>query len=215
MIPIPRRKFLQLTGVSLAALMTNELFAMDFKKQINALGLQLFTIPQMVAKDLKGTLETLSTIGYREVEFFGPYPFSLAEIIEGWKPIASQLGITQNAFYGYPVTEVRKMLDDYKMKAPSAHIDIRDLRSNMEAAMKNFQLLGVKYLAIPSLRTEEKRTADDYKKIAEEFNQLGKQMSAYGIKFAYHNHGYEHAPLEGQIPMDILLKNTDPNSCKI
>src|SRR6185503_15984071 len=130
-IMLPRRKFIQLTGASIATLMANEVLAKSTKGQIKAVGLQLFTIPQMVADNLGGTLQTLSSIGYREVEFFGPYPFSLPEIIESWKPIAAQLGISQNAFYGHSVNEVKKMLDDYHMKAPSVHIDINDLRKNI------------------------------------------------------------------------------------
>src|SRR5882724_182457 len=123
---IPRRKFLRISGVSIATLMTNELLGESAKGQIKAVGLQLFTIPQMAADDLSGTLKILAEIGYREVEFFGPYPFSLPGIIEGWKPIAAQLGIGQNAFYGHSVKEVKKMLDDHHMKAPSVHIDIND-----------------------------------------------------------------------------------------
>jgi sugar phosphate isomerase/epimerase len=211
---LPRRKFLQQTGASLATLMANELFAATAKGQIKAVGLQLFTIPQMVADDLNGTLQTLSTIGYREVEFFGPYPFSLPEIIEGWKPIAAQLGISQNAFYGHSVKEVRKMLDDHQMRAPSVHIDINDLRRNIGPAMENFGVLGVKYLGIPSLRTEEKKSLGDYRRLSDEFSQLGEKLSKQGMTFVYHNHGFEHTPIEGQVPLDILLKNSDPKHVK-
>ena len=211
---LPRRRFLQLTGASIATVMANELFAGSAKGQIKAVGLQLFTIPQMVADDLNGTLQTLSTIGYREVEFFGPYPFSLPEIIEGWKPIAAQLGISQNAFYGHSVKEVRTMLDNHHIKAPSVHIDINDLRKNIGPAMENFGLLGVSYVGIPSLRTEEKKSLDDYKRLADDFNRLGEKLSKQGMTFAYHNHGFEHAPIEGQVPLDTLLNNTDAKHVK-
>ena len=41
-------------------------------------------------------------------------------------------------------------------------------------------------------------------------------MKEHGIAFVYHNHGYEHAAKEdGQIPMDILLSNTDPGDGKV
>jgi len=211
---IPRRKFLQISGVSIATLMTNELLGASTTGQIKAVGLQLFTIPQMAADDLSGTLKILAEIGYREVEFFGPYPFSLPGIIEGWKPIAAQLGIAQNAFYGHSVKEVKKMLDDHHIKTPSVHIDINDLRKNREPAIENFSILGVQYVAIPSLRTEEKKSLDDYKRLAHEFNGFGEKLSKHGMTFAYHNHGFEHAPIEGQIPFDILLKTTDPNHVK-
>lgn len=35
-------------------------------------------------------------------------------------------------------------------------------------------------------------------------------MADYGLTFVYHNHGYEHWSENGQTPLEVLLKNTDP-----
>jgi len=51
-----------------------------------------------------------------KLNFPVPYPLALPGIIEGWKPIAAQLGIAQKAFYGHSVKEVKKMLDDHHIK---------------------------------------------------------------------------------------------------
>ncbi|MFV1979998.1 MAG: sugar phosphate isomerase/epimerase family protein, partial [Rhodothermia bacterium] len=32
-----------------------------------------------------------------------------------------------------------------------------------------------------------------------------------GIRFAYHNHDFEFADLEGQVPYDLLLERTEPD----
>jgi hypothetical protein len=76
---LPRRRFIQLAGTTLVALPVSGILAQTLIRQKKDWGVQLFTIPQMASKDLKGTLKTLSEIGYREIEFFGPYDFSAPE----------------------------------------------------------------------------------------------------------------------------------------
>jgi len=207
---LPRRKFIQLGGVSLATLAATDSIAnllVDNKRW----GVQLFTIPQMASQDLKGTLKLLGEIGYKEIEFFGPYSFSSSETIERWKAIAAQLGIKDNAFYGYTIPEVKQMLKDYGLTTPSVHLDLNTLRTNLIPAMEALKSLGTKYVAIPALNNaEERSTLDNFKKLADEFNSIGKKMADYGLTLTYHNHGYEHWVKDGQTPMEILLKNTDP-----
>jgi sugar phosphate isomerase/epimerase len=209
-----RRRFVQLTGVSMSAALASGLWSCSPLPPGRAWGVQLFSIPKMVTDDFAGTMKTLGYLGYREVEFFGPYPFSDPVTIDRWVGLSAQLGITRNAFYGYEVSEVKKLLDDNQLSAPSVHMDILTMRSNMPEAMKQLSTLGVRYCAIPALMEEPRETADDYKRFADEFNSFGKQMKDFGISFVYHNHGYEHAEKEGQIPMDILISNTDPDVVK-
>jgi sugar phosphate isomerase/epimerase len=84
-------------------------------------------------------------------------------------------------------------------------------RKNMKPMLDGAAELGVKYVINPALWDAERKTLDDYKKRAEEFNQFGLQMKPYGIKFGYHNHGYEEAPKENVIPFHLLLEKTDPD----
>lgn len=206
---ITRRKFTQLAGASLAALSFSPTLVQAFAEK-RSLGVQLFTIPQMAASDFKGTLQLLSKIGYREVEFFGPYEFSAPETIERWKPLAAQMGIKQNAFYGYSLAEVKSLMSDLDLRCPSVHLDLPTLRQNMGPAMEALASLGVKYVAIPTLMNpSERATLGGYQKLAAEFSVLGEKMTKYGITFTYHNHGYEHALKDGKVPMDVLLTETD------
>ncbi len=214
---LQRRQFIKTSGMAAAIAMSPfaQSLLEQFSKKKKNLGVQLFTIPQMADNDLKGTLKLLSEIGYREVEFFGPYPFSATETIEGWKPLAAQLGFKRNAFYGYSLAEVKSMLADFGLKTPSMHLDMITFRKNLKATLDAVAPLGVKYLALPALQDiNDRRNLDDYKRLCDEFNRFGEQMSTYGMAFTDHNHGFEHADMGGVKPMDFLLQNTDPKNVK-
>jgi sugar phosphate isomerase/epimerase len=207
-----RRQFLKASATTLAgAAMSNSLFANVWKETRNV-GIQLFTIPAMVAADFKGTLTKLAAIGYKEIEFFGPYEFSAKETIEGWNKFAGSLGITKNAFYGYTPTEVKALLKDLGLTTPSVHLDLLTMRNNMGPAMEGLSALGTKYVAIPSIVNPDDRS--DFNKLADEFSGFGEQMSKYGLTFVYHNHGYEHTPKDGKVLMDTLLTQTDADKVK-
>jgi sugar phosphate isomerase/epimerase len=207
-----RRLFIKRSAAALATLAaSNSLYASMWKTS-SKIGIQLFTIPGMVSSDFKGTMAKLAGIGYREIEFFGPYDFSAPATIERWVGIAAQLGIKSNAFYGHTPSDVKSILADLGLSAPSAHLDIITMRENMDPAMKGLSELGVKYVAIPAIFNAEDRS--DFSKLAAEFNRFGDQMSKHGITFVYHNHGYEHAPKDGKVLMDTLLQETDPSKVK-
>ena len=204
-----RRHFIRQTGSSLAALAALPVISCEGTAS-SRYGIQLFTIPKMVSVDFPGTLKKLSDLGYREIEYFGPYDFSAPATLEAWMAIASQLGITKNAFYGLDIPQVAAMMKDLGLSSPSAHLDLVTLRTNLDAAMKPLSELGVKMVAIPTLMGEAITVADTYNRLADEFNVIGKRMQDFGIKLVYHNHGFEHAVRDGQIPMEILLNQTDP-----
>ena len=40
-------------------------------------------------------------------------------------------------------------------------------------------------------------------------NKIGEKCKAAGLKFGYHNHHFEVKKVDGQVPMEILLNETD------
>jgi len=207
-----RRQFLKASAATLAgAAVSSPLFA-GLRKKTKKVGIQLFTIPAMIASDFKGTLTKLANIGYKEIEFFGPYDFSAKETIEGWNKFAPTLGITKNAFYGYKPSDVKNILRDLELTTPSVHLDLLTMRNNMGPALEGLSALGTKYVAIPAIQNPNDRS--DFNKLADEFNGFGEQMAKHGLTFVYHNHGYEHAPKDGKTLMDTLLTQTDAKNVK-
>lgn len=152
--------------------------------KLGRLGIQLYTVRRELAKDVEGTLSRLADIGYREVEFAG-YPNGTAR-------------------------SLRKILDRLRLSAPSGHVGLQALRGDWDQTLDQAATVGQRYVVVAFVNPSERRTADDWKRIAALFNKAGEAARARGLQFAYHNHDYEFVPLEGQVPYDLLLQETDP-----
>ncbi len=173
-------------------------------------GIQLFTIPFLVDNDFEGTLELLGDTGYREIEFFGPYPFSSQTTKNGWARMQEMLNLKQHAFYGRTAEETAALLKANDLSSPSVHTTITTMRDGLRPFLDGMGPLAPKYAVVPALLNPEDRNSKDaYLKLADEFNALGETMKPYGMKFVYHNHGYEHVTYDGEMGLDILIKNTD------
>lgn len=147
-------------------------------------GIQLYTVRASMAKDVPGTLRAIAGIGYREVEFAG---------------------------YGdHSPQQVRSLLDDLDLKSPSAHVDAVVIRDDPSPLIEAATAIGHAYLTIAWLQPDDRRSIDDYKRWAETFNRAGEMCRDNGIRLAYHNHDFEFLSLDGQVPFDILLSETDP-----
>jgi hypothetical protein len=70
-----RRKFIQHSGVlALSGLLASRFASEDFlsnKRPVQSIGLQLYTLGDLMTTDAKGTLQKLAAIGYKEVESAG------------------------------------------------------------------------------------------------------------------------------------------------
>ena len=207
-----RREFLKASAATIAGAAVSAPLFGKLRKKEKRVGIQLFTIPAMVASDFRGTLTKLANIGYKEIEFFGPYDFSAKETIESWSKFAPTLGITKNAFYGYKPSDVKNILRDLELATPSVHLDLLTMRNNMGPALEGLTSLGTKYVAIPAIQNPDDRS--DFNKLADEFNGFGEQMAKHGLTFVYHNHGYEHALKDGKTLMDTLITQTDTEKVK-
>lgn len=182
----------------------------QLKQPIERIGVQLFTLAAMAADDLEATLKLIAESGYKEIEFFGPYPFSAPESIAGWAPLAAQMGISRNAYFGMSVQELKARLDYYGLTAPSAHVDLPTARTQLDAMAEAAHILGHRYIATPSARNEKLETLDDYRRMAADYNAIGARADKLGLRFGYHNHGYENALLDGRVPLEVLIEETDP-----
>lgn len=174
------------------------------------LGVQLFSLPRLLEQNFEGTLEMLAGIGYRELEFFGPYPFSGPEAQARWDGLAPVLGFRGSGYFGRTPQQVRELLDRHGLAAPAMHVDLETLRHRMGPLAEAAQVVGHRYVGIASIPDEERRTLDDYRRMADEFNEIGRNADRHGLRFYYHNHGYGLSEMEGQIPLRMLIERTDP-----
>jgi sugar phosphate isomerase/epimerase len=177
---------------------------------LNRIGVALFTIPKLLDQDFAGALKLVADIGYKEVQFFGPFPFSVLAAHERWKSVSASLGLKASGFFGFSPREVKAVLDRHGLFAAAMHVDMGTLRTRLSEAADAAHALAMNYIGISSIPADERRTLDGYKRVADEFNAIGVRANALGVRFTYHNHGYGLTELEGQIPLRVVLDRTDP-----
>ncbi|MBN1338221.1 MAG: sugar phosphate isomerase/epimerase [Bacteroidales bacterium] len=184
-----RRKFLARTSAAAAAGLILPKLSFAFPKE-STIGIQLYSLREMIKDDFRGTLEMLSGTGYNAVEAAGYH---------------------DRMFYGYPPSDYRKICDDLGLKPLSSHsvLSADDAGYAAEDALN----AGMSYIVIPSVPSEKRLNAGSYEKLADEFNRAGEICKNAGIKMGYHNHAFEFEEMDGQIPYDILLQNTDAGLC--
>lgn len=182
-------------------------FSTSGEAKLKKLGVNLFSIPKVVEKDFAGTMKSLAEIGYKEIEFYGPYSFSDPEDQARWNSIAPALGFSGSGFYGLNTQQVKKILDDNGLSAPSMHTGLTSLHKAMDGLAEAANVLGTKYVVLPSAATQT--NLDGYKAQADEFNKIGEEAVKRGIRFAYHNHGNGLKAIDGTIPFELLMEKTD------
>jgi sugar phosphate isomerase/epimerase len=199
MHPISRRGFLTTASASAAGA---ALWSSVTRLMANPLGLpiglQLYSVRDILPKDYGGTLAQLAALGYREVEAAG--------------------------FFGHSPNEVKQAMDHTGLRCVSAHYPLRDLLPKMDEVIQFGNDLGLKYIvcASPMLKdpsrvkdpasraARESMTLDDWRWNAEQLNRIGERVHAAGIRFAYHNHTAEFRSENGTVFYDELLRSTDP-----
>jgi sugar phosphate isomerase/epimerase len=201
-------------GSTMPAAMTPS--AMDWADHI---GLELFTVRDLIARDYLGTLEQVAQIGYKEVE-----------PAEGYANLSPQ--------------QFRAELDRLGLKVPSTHSGITaGSTADAEQQLAGFQIMGIEYTSLSEprpaggggrgspgpaptspaaqrrmmeqfIRSQARpRTVDDVKQEAARYNTYGKLAQRFGIKLLRHNHTVEFIPCQGsaEVPYTILLAETDPD----
>ncbi|MBS0009878.1 MAG: sugar phosphate isomerase/epimerase [Bacteroidales bacterium] len=179
-----RRKFIKTTVAGATAAMIAPSFAC--KTNVKNTGLILYTVRNEMAEDPEGTLDRIAEIGYNWLEAAGYF---------------------NGKFYGRQPSEFRKMVEDRGMKLVSSHNGLN--HDNLDEVLGAAAEAGLQYLVIPSLPHNWINSPDALMRTADFMNMAGEKCRENGMKLGFHNHTVEFEPVDGQIPYDVFLKNTD------
>lgn len=179
-----RRTFIKMTGAAGLVLAAGDLSLLAAGKRQRNFGIQLYTLRDIIGNDTRNVLKQLAAYGYTQIESYeGPGGMFWDMGHKGFRDYMHELGLT----------------------LVSSHCDIH---KDFERKAAEAAEIGMKYLICPWIGPQ--KSADDYKRFAETFNQKGEICRQNGIRFAYHNHDYSFKDTEGQNPQEILLKFTEP-----
>lgn len=165
-----------------AAIAFDEVTKMKAKKR--KVGLQLYSVRKDCGKDLDGTIAQVAKMGYMGVEFAG--------------------------YYGRSAKEMRKLLEANGLVCCGTHTGLDTLLGDtLKATIMYNKAIGNKYLIVPSLPAKYRGSHEAWLETAKLFNELSAKVKPYGMRVGYHNHSVEFKPVDGKLPWDTFMENTD------
>jgi len=180
-----RRTFLETAStVSAATLFAGKLAWAADEHKVSNIGVQLYTVRDLMKDDFDGTVAKVAQIGYKEVEFAG--------------------------YFGRTGKQVRAVLEKNGLKAPSTHVQYDELDDKFPSVIDTSKEIGLEYIICPWIPEELRKSPDIWKQASDKFNKCGEQAKRAGLQFGYHNHWFEFLSTNGVLPYDLLLKQCDP-----
>jgi len=185
-----RRNFLKAAGTAAAvSMLPTRLLWAATQHKIEKVGVQLYTVRDLMQNDFEGTVAKVAQIGYKEVEFAG--------------------------YFGRTAAQVKAVLDKNGLKAPSTHVQYDELDEKFPAVIEFSKAIDLEYIVCPWIPEDLRKNPDIWKQAAEKFNKAGELSKKAGMQFGYHNHWFEFLPTHDVLPYDELLKLCDANLVKM
>ncbi|HBY61527.1 MAG TPA: hypothetical protein DEH78_17025 [Solibacterales bacterium] len=155
-------------------------------RTLPTVGVQLYTLRNVLPKKANETLKALEEMGFKEAEVIG-----------------GQLDLTWPA------------LQQTKLKPVSLHLDTllftKD-KAQLPAKLEDAAKRGFEYVVCPYIAPQDRGGVEVMKRLGDTLNEAGTACEKIGLKLAYHNHAFEFEPAPGGgTLLDVLLKEADPN----
>jgi sugar phosphate isomerase/epimerase len=147
----------------------------------NDLGVQLYTVRKVIGKDPLATLKAIQAIGYAEVE-----------------ATAGNLD------------QIWPALEKTQLKAVSIHLEHSEPGTMLDSALAGYKQKGFQYAVVPYLETT-RGGPDGIKRIVEMLNAVGVAAKKNELTLCYHNHAHDFTPMGGSNPIDLIMRETQPD----
>ena len=148
------------------------------------IGLQLWTIRDLVARDLPAALAATRDAGFRTVELAG--------------------------FAGHEPLLIAEALRAADLVAPSAHVSYPDLREDLDGVIASLGTIGCAGLVVPAFDPALLADRGRVERLAASLDSIGRRVADAGMSFALHDEESQLAPLDGTTAWSILVEATDP-----
>ncbi|MGM9642906.1 MAG: sugar phosphate isomerase/epimerase family protein [Eubacteriales bacterium] len=150
--------------------------------------IQVYSVRDEAAADLRATLAQIKEMGYDGVEFAG--------------------------LYGYAPEQVAAMCAELGLVPISAHVPYVDMLKNPYTLLADYAKIGCKYVAVPYLSPEHRPDSANFDYVVDMIAVLGKAAKANGIQLLYHNHDFEFMTVGGKYALDILYERVPEDLLK-
>lgn len=153
--------------------------------------------------------------------YHGPTGLQLYSLREMNKEQGPKAMLDQVKKWGFKYVEVADLggltpaqfkaeLDKRGLVPIGSHFPYTRLRDDIKGVIRDAKALGLIYVGCAWADHKNPLDEKQCREIAKVFNRAGKALAAQGMKFYYHNHGYEFVPYKNGTLMDLLMAETDP-----
>ncbi len=146
-------------------------------------GIQLYTVRDLLERDFAGTLARVREIGYTHGELAGLGKRSAAE--------------------------AGKVCREAALTPVANHFPIEMLESSISRVVEDAKTLGVDYAVCPYLPEDRRSDEAGWRRSAEVLNAAGRALREAGVTFCYHHHSFEFVRVGGRYAFDLLFEETD------
>ena len=151
--------------------------------------LELYSIRELMAKDVLQSLSDTAKAGYDGVEFAG--------------------------FFDMPAKTIKHKLDELGLQVCGSHTGWDLLTGDIGAIFEYNKVIGNENIILPAIAPELCADAQSWKKTAAAMTEIGKKCKDAGFNFAYHNHAFEFEKFDGLTGYQILVDNMDTDYVKL
>jgi len=164
------------------------------------IGIQLWSVQQLMRQDVRGTLKGLADCGYLAIE-----------------------GVLYNdsKYFNTNINEFDKMVKDLGMKITSSHLSARYTPETVNEALDwwkdtadKHKAIGCNTMIIPSLPSQRgiPREVEWLDPICEYINKVNEIARERGMRAGFHNHAADQVKMQnGKVVLDYLIEHTDPS----
>lgn len=149
------------------------------------IAVQVYSVRNEAAADLRGTLTQIKAMGYDGVEFAG--------------------------LYDHEPAEVRALCDELGLVPISAHVGIDHYVKDFAGTINTYAAIGCRYVAIPHLSSARRPGGEQWSDTVEMIKSIGTALKEKGISLLYHNHDFEFVRLGDEYGLDQLYRLITPD----
>jgi sugar phosphate isomerase/epimerase len=164
------------------------------------IGFQSWVVREQIAENFTGTMRKMASLGYETVELCSPVGYA-------------SLGFGD--LQKHSATELKGIMNDAGITCTSCHYGFSELKDNGQERIDFARELGLSQMIVSSFGLNNEASLDDWKKAADEMNEVGALGAKSGVQMGFHNHNGEFEELDGQLIYDVLLERLDPELVKM
>jgi len=154
---------------------------------LRGVGIQMYMMRDEMRADLDASLARVARLGYEEVEWWGTW--------------------------GRTPAQLRTLLDGIGLRVPTSHVGSDALEpAALDATLDSAATMGIHTVIVAGMGRGYADDADGWKRAAQLLSTAGAKAAPLGIRIGYHNHDREFRKHGAMSALEILITESDAAS---